>query len=102
MHLRSVRMRILTLKTVLVATDLRDASFPAIEAARGLAYASGGTLHVVHVGANDESDGAATHEQLGRIGLALNEAAVHTVSGDPARSITKLANEICADVIVVG
>lgn len=95
-------MQILALNTVLVATDLRDTSLPAIEAARGLAKASGGTLHVVHVGAGEVSDGKATHEQLGRAGIPLDEAAVHTVRGEPGDAIAKLAAEIAADVIIVG
>src|SRR4051812_23257889 len=102
MHLRSVTVRILTLKTVLVATDLRDTSLPAVEAAWGLARASGAALHVVHVLSGNEAGGDRTHAQLGSLGVPLDEAAVHTVTGDPGRGITKLAEEIGADVIVIG
>src|SRR5881394_3427112 len=100
--MRKVAMHMLTLKTVLVATDLRDGSLPAIEAARALAHASGATLHAVHVGGGEVSDGKETHEQLGRAGIPLDEAAVHTVRGEPGGAIARLAADIAADVIVVG
>ncbi len=94
-------MQILALKIVLVATDLSEGSLPAISAAHTIARAAGALMHVVHVG--DEPDGGgATHAQLGRLGIPLDEASVHTLPGEPAPGVVRLANEIRADVIIVG
>ncbi len=95
-------MQILALKTVLAATDLRDDSLPTLRAAHTISRAAGATLHVVHVGPVDSGGGEATHAQLGRIGVPLNQATVHTVPGEPASGILSIARELCADVIVIG
>src|SRR5690606_18073757 len=114
-------MRILALKTVLVATDLDEASMPAVEAARMLATAAGAVLHVVTVTPrqddqrddvprpsgrprlrNDDQAARAAHRMLQEAGVALDEAAVHAVVGDPSQMIVALADDIRADVIVLG
>jgi len=95
-------MRLLALNVVLVATDLDDSSLATIGAARTLAKSADAELHVVNVTSTTDADSSAVHEQLGRAGLALNEASVHAVAGDPALEIGKLADEISADVIVLG
>ncbi len=95
-------MRMLALRTVLAATDLRDDSLPTLRAAHTISRAAGATLHVVHVGPVDFVGGEATHAQLGRIGVPLNQATVHTVPGEAAVGIVSLARELCADVIVIG
>ena len=48
-------MRLLTLKTILIATDLDEASVLAVEAARMLATTAGGTLHVAYATRGDAS-----------------------------------------------
>src|SRR4051812_48045595 len=95
-------MRLLALKTILVATDLDPSSVAAIETAYTLAAAADAQLHVVNVTADAPPDGAGVYEILERAGVALDEASVHAVAGDPALGIGKLADEICADVIVLG
>lgn len=95
-------MRILALKTVLAATDLRDDSLSTLRAAHTISRAAGATLHVVHVGPVGFGNGEATHAQLGQIGVPLDQATVHTVPGEPADGVIGLARELCADVIVIG
>lgn len=116
-----VRMRILALRTVLVATDLDEASMPAVEAARMLATAAGAVLHVVTVAprpgqddpdapapplraraANDDQAARAAHRMLQKAGIALDEAAVHALVGEPTHIIGAVADEIQADVVVLG
>ena len=94
-------MRLLRLKTVLVAADLDDASLPALRTARELADASGSALHVVHASVSPtvlETVGATAR----RAGLAPSDASIHIVAGPPAHAINLLADEIGAGVIVVG
>src|SRR4051812_36055489 len=95
-------MRMLTLKTVLAATDLRDGSLATIEAARALADSAGAALHIVHVGTTAPTEAKAAYAQLADLGFRLDEAAVHTVGGEAVAGILGLACEIAADVIVVG
>jgi nucleotide-binding universal stress UspA family protein len=97
-------MRLLALRTVLVATDLDIASIAGIETARSLSTAAGAALHVVHA----TQDGAtpATPDDvdrfLERAGVALDARHVHVLQGDPAHTIRVLADRIAADVIVLG
>jgi nucleotide-binding universal stress UspA family protein len=98
-------MRLLTLKTVLVATDLDDkTSIPPLQSAHALAQAAGARLHVVHASTSLNVEGA-VHATMDRAGLKPSNGTVHIVSagaGDAAASIALLASEIRADVIVVG
>jgi nucleotide-binding universal stress UspA family protein len=94
-------VHLLTLTTVMVATDLDDASLPALRTARALAHAAGAALHVVYV-----SDVLGTpdtlHAILRRAGFTPADCAAHTPAGDPARVLAHLADEIEADVLVLG
>src|SRR5215813_10034592 len=51
----SADMRLLTLKTVLVATDLDDSSLVALATGKELAESAGAKLHVIHVSDDRES-----------------------------------------------
>jgi nucleotide-binding universal stress UspA family protein len=95
-------VRILKLKTVLVATDLNEASVPAIEAAHLLAKAAGARLHAAHVGVANQRSLDSVHTLLRRAGVPPTDATTHALSGDPPRAIEALAREISADVIVIG
>ncbi len=97
-------MRLLRLKTVLTATDLDETASAPLRTAEAVAEAAGATLHVVHVArSNDESERTAKlHDMLRRTGLAIDGAATHVVTGDPAHAINLLADRIGADVIVFG
>jgi nucleotide-binding universal stress UspA family protein len=105
-------MRPLKLRTVLVATDLDQASDVALDSAHRLAKAAGASLHVVHVlvPAPGENAGAAPREEsadslrtaLRRAGLPDDDAKIHLVPGPPAEVIRSLADRMAADVVVVG
>lgn len=94
-------MRLLTLKNVLVATDLEATSIAALESARSLAAASGADLHVVHVSSpGDHSD--ALERALEKADISPSEASVHLIAGDPASEIGRLADKLGADALVLG
>lgn len=93
-------MRLLTLKTVLVATDLSDSSLAALKTARTLTDAADASLHVVHVPV-PETEGD-LRETLRKAGISAHDGNVHVLSGAPADSIGTLAARIDADVIVLG
>lgn len=89
-------MHLLTLRKILVATDLTDTSLSATQTARELAAASGAELHVVHAGSASEQ------HVLGHAGLREGEARVHVVPGNPEAAIQTLALQLDADVIILG
>lgn len=100
-------MRLLTLRTVLVATDHTSASDAALETARRLVEASGATLHVTHVNGRDTPSEARGHApgpgfSLGRAGPTAGQQRYHMLNGDPAAQISALANRLKADLIVLG
>src|SRR4051812_18303694 len=102
-----VDMRLLRLKTVLVATDLDETASAPLRTGERIAEASGAALHVVHVvhdvhSSGDSASTSALNETLRRTGLTTDEAATHVVAGDPARAINLLADRVGADVIVLG
>lgn len=89
-------MHLLSLKTILVATDLSDAAKAGTETARALAAASGAKLHVVHAGS------ASASRVLEHAGLREGEAHVHVAPGDAETAIQTFAITFHADVIVLG
>lgn len=94
-------MRLLTLRTILVGTDLTPASDKAIDTARRLAEASGAKLRVVHV----RAPGAAPPDEddlARRAGFTPGKRHVDILTGDPAAEISALANRIGADLVVLG
>jgi nucleotide-binding universal stress UspA family protein len=97
-------MRLLRLKTVLVAIDLDETGSAALRTAEIVAEAAGARLHIVHVSHSSNERGAVPglHETLRTAGLTIDEAATHVVVGDPAHAINLLADRIGADVIVLG
>ena len=97
-------MRLLMLRTILVATDLTPASAKAIDTARRLAEASGAKLRVVHVRVPAASGAPrANDDDLARqAGLTPGKRLVDVLTGDPAAEISALANRIGADLIVLG
>ena len=97
-------MRLLALRTVLVATDLDGASAAAIETAHNLATAAGAALHVVHVTREGSTPAVldAVDEFLRRGGVVPGARHIHVLNGDPAHAIRLLADRIKADVIVLG
>ena len=105
-------MRLLTLRTVLVATDLTTTSHLALEAGRKLAAASGASLHVAHVappGDQPAPDDVASagHAHGLRAAISHGDAPAsderfHMLTGEPAVAIASLASSIGADLIILG
>lgn len=105
-------------KTILVGADSSATAFRAVLTAAELAKAIGGQLHVVHAyqpfSAKPErlpdeffdrpTDPADVlldelHEVLRKEGI---EASLHPAAGDAADAIVKVADQVGADLIVVG
>jgi nucleotide-binding universal stress UspA family protein len=104
-------MRLLILRTVVVATDLEPSSRDALDSAHRLARLAGAVLHVVHVvEPSSGHDDSATRGTAGdRVRAALQRATIpeddvqlHIVPGSPAEAIGALADRLTADVIVIG
>jgi len=91
-------MRLLALKTILVATDGDEASLLGLRAGVDLAAAAGASLHVVHVTATDTSDALDFLERS----LRGVDAKKHVLRGEPTDAIRALADRLRADVIVLG
>jgi nucleotide-binding universal stress UspA family protein len=114
----------MTLKTILVATDFGEAADTALEYGRELARTFGAALHVVHV-ADDLSVRvmpamgvpynlsqlqadleAADRASLERLTAAdrreLHVTTTQITAGGPAREIVKYAREAHVDLIVMG
>jgi nucleotide-binding universal stress UspA family protein/GNAT superfamily N-acetyltransferase len=94
-----------SITTIVVGSDGSSSASIAVEAATDLAAAFGATLHVVS--AYPASDDHAEAERV----LAAAEAKIrehglnpvcHARNGKPAATLTEVANEYDADVIVVG
>ncbi len=104
-------MRLLTLETILVATDLTETSDAAVETAMRLADAAGAKLHVTHVSSPPDAQTTETGRQaeyqreiakaLERVG-GTTQPTIHLVSGEPSRAISSLADKVKADVVVLG
>src|SRR6476660_1984946 len=73
-------MRLLTMKTVLVATDLDEGSRVALETAKELARAGGAELHVVHV-SEEPSANRAVNAALEQAELRPDDVHVHMIGG---------------------
>lgn len=104
-------MRLLTLRTVLVATDLDPSSDPALDSAHRLAKSAGAALHVVHVVAwahegNADTPRAdsedAVRRALRRASVPEDAASIHLIPGSAADVIRSLADRMAADVVVLG
>jgi nucleotide-binding universal stress UspA family protein len=105
-------MRPVTLRTVVVATDLDRSSDAAVDTAHRLAQAAGGALHVIHAlsprkvgdaGAPTPDDHAdAVRAVLRRASVAEDDAKIHLIPGAPGDTIRSFADRMTADVIVVG
>jgi nucleotide-binding universal stress UspA family protein len=104
-------MRLLTLKTILVATDLTETSAAAIATAARLADAAGATLHVAHVApdpseSNPASGRASEYESAFDRALAVLKTPTlpqtHLLSGEPPSAVAMLADRLAADVVVLG
>lgn len=102
-------MRLLTLQTVVVATDLDAGSHAAVDSAYRLAKAAGARLHVLHVAPADAGGGnraVRATEQVSAVlraqGVPAGAAEVHVISGAAASTIRSFADRMAAEVVVVG
>jgi nucleotide-binding universal stress UspA family protein len=97
-------MRLLTLKSVLVATDLDEPSPSALRTAVRLAALAGARLHLVHV-----AEGPVPGDE-GRLRTLFEKAApdaprpesAQVVHGTPAQAILDRAAAVDADVVILG
>ena len=97
-------MRLLTLKSILLATDLSDASLAPLRTASRLATLSGARLHVLHV---VDRPGAGSRMQVEEhlrtsVPDAPAPASIIVVPGSPAEVIVEQAGRCGADTIVLG
>src|SRR3954465_15536011 len=105
-------MRLLALRTILVASDLTPASDGAVRTALALSRAAGATLHVVHVAADTHdkplADDRRAHYRstldsaVRAIGAKDDEVAIHIATGEPPPAIRHPADKVHADVVVLG
>ncbi|HEX8693944.1 MAG TPA: universal stress protein [Longimicrobium sp.] len=97
-------MRLLTLKSVLVATDLGESSPSALRSAARLATLAEARLHLVHVAdqpvPGDESRLRELFEETAPDAPGLESAQV--VVGTPAEAILDRAARVDADVVILG
>ena len=97
-------MRLLTLKSVLVATELDASSASALRTAARLAALAGARLHLVHVSdqpaAGGDSGLRERFREAAPEGPALESAVV--VPGTPAEAIVERAVRVGADVVILG
>lgn len=97
-------MRLLTLGSILVATDMGEASRPALRTAARLARLSGARLHLLHVADQPVADDEVRlidhyHESVPE---APEPESLQLLAGDPARAIVEHAEAVGADAVVLG
>ncbi|HSU16148.1 universal stress protein [Longimicrobium sp.] len=97
-------MRLLTLKSVLVATDLDEASPFALRTAARLATLAGASLHLVHVADAPVPGGESRLRELFReiAPDAPGLESARVVGGVPAEAIVEQAARVGADVVILG
>jgi nucleotide-binding universal stress UspA family protein len=97
-------MRLLTLRSVLVATDLTAASRPALETAARVAPLAGAELHLLHVAEAPRTDvRMRVRDHLRQLAPGAPEpASEHVAVGVPAEEIVRYAAEVHADVVILG
>ena len=104
-------MRLLTIGTILVATDLTDTSAGAVATGVRLAEAVGATLHVAHVATEEDErsvtpDRRAEYEREIEAALApatsTTQPHAHLLFGEPPDALASVADELHADVVVLG
>jgi nucleotide-binding universal stress UspA family protein len=97
-------MWLLRLRSILVATDLGPTSGPALRTAGRLAPLAGAELHLLHATDSAIANGAGRLKE--QLRLALDDApeatSVSASPGDPAAAILARAEQVAADVIILG
>jgi universal stress protein E len=97
-------MRLLKLKSVLVATDLDASSTSALRTGARLAALAGARLHLVHVADNTADGGESRLRELFRVAApdAPGPESAQVVRGIPAEAIVEWAARVDADVVILG
>lgn len=97
-------MRLLTLRSILVATDLGDGSQSAIRTAASLARLTEAAIHLVQVTDTSGPDGTTRLREHFESGLAdaPEPETVAVIPGDPAEVIVEHAAGSEADAIILG
>ncbi len=97
-------MRLLKLKSVLVATDLDASSASALRTAARLAALAGARLHLVHVADHTVAGGESRLRELFRVAApdAPGIESAQVARGMPAGAIVEWAARVDADVVVLG
>lgn len=97
-------MRLLTLKSVLVATDLDASSASALRTAARLAALADASLHLVHVADQTVSGGESRLRELFRVTApdAPGVESAQVLRGTPAGAIVDRAARVDADVVILG
>ena len=96
-------MRLLRLRSVLIATDLGDTSLPALRAGSQLARLAGAEFHLVHAAERDTVSSERLREQLRRAAEDAPEPNSTCVApGEPATAIVVRAHQIGADAVLLG
>ena len=105
-------MKLLSLRTVLVGTDLTATSHAALRTALALSRGAGATMHVAHVvPASHElvaAEGrraeylAELRDDLARLGAREGDCELHVENGDTPAALGRIAERVGADVIVLG
>lgn len=98
-------MRLLTLRSVLVATDLEPGSEAVVRTAAQLAELAGAELHLLHIASepNPETADDALREQLARVApRGMAAASVRVMMGFPARVIVEEAIRLRSDAVILG
>ena len=99
-------MRLIPLRTILVATDLEEPAAAAIVTGQRFAESAGATLHVMHVARSSTRDPSRATRVLADVvreaGVTLDRSCLHVLSGEAAEVITQFASRLSADVIVLG
>lgn len=97
-------MRLLRLRSVLVATDLGETSRPALRTGARLASLAEAELHLVHVANTAAAPGTHLLQEQLRLAApdAREPASVDVSPGDPAPAILERAERIGADAIILG
>jgi nucleotide-binding universal stress UspA family protein len=98
-------MKLLTLRSILAATDLEPTSLPAMRAAAQLAQLAEAELHLLHVADAQVPHGLdrlTDHFRQSIDGGATDPATVSTVVGAAADTIVERARSLNADVVVFG
>jgi nucleotide-binding universal stress UspA family protein len=101
---RTVEMQLLTLRSVLVATDLTETSRPALSTAARLASQAGANLHLLHVmeAPRGDREGGMMREFRAAAPESRDPETVRVVTGSPSAAIVEYALESAADVVVLG